>query len=194
MERLFAGVVVLWSTVGVLPQGMVNFANAAGGLNAPIYDVDGVTRVSTGFVAQLWAGPTANSLSAVSPLVPFGSGIFAGYFFGGAVTLPGVDPGTWAYFQVRVWNAGAGFGSWAEAYSAFSANDPSVRIGYNGSLDGSGSIHMPAGGGPVPAATLFGLTSFHVWSPVIPEPPVMALSVLALVVGVALRICRGKPK
>jgi Immunoglobulin domain len=87
-------------------SGSVIFANRSGGLNAPIFDVDGVTKLSgPGFRAQLYAGATIAGLAPVGPSVGFSSG---GIFFGGTRNIPGVAPGLSAYIQVRVWDGLSG--------------------------------------------------------------------------------------
>ena len=58
---------VVWS-VGLLAQGTVDFNNSPGvigGSGAPVFDVDGTTRLAgTSYLAQLYADPDAGSLSA----------------------------------------------------------------------------------------------------------------------------------
>jgi hypothetical protein len=161
---------------GICPaQGLVNFANlnAAFGVNAPIYDVDGKTPLGPGFFAQLYAGPVGStSLQAVGSPVQF----VKGYFFGGSVAVPGVAGGEIAVVQVRAWRALDG--------STFeTANHFGGHVGTSAVLTlsalGSSNVGVPAG--------LIGLESFSLY--VVPEPPVWLLGVLG---GVVFSVCRRR--
>lgn len=83
-------------------------------LDAPVFDVDGTTRLAgAGFVAQLWAGATAETLAPISEPVPFLSGGDAGYWESGwqsSVTIPGLAAGAPTVVQVRVWEVATGAG------------------------------------------------------------------------------------
>jgi hypothetical protein len=100
-------------------QGSVNFANIAysGGVrvvDAPI-TLDYVTKLAgTGYMAQLWAGTTSNSLAAVGYGTPFLTGAGAGYFQGGALTIPNIAGGATAFLQVRAWDVSTG-ATWGQA-------------------------------------------------------------------------------
>jgi len=171
MKKILTAVAVLFVSLGALAQGTINFANGAPGVNAPITDASGALAAGTGFVAQLWAGATAGSLTAVSPTATFATGASAGYFFGGSRTIPGVATGSSAFIQVRVWSSG--FADWASAFAAYTANNPAAQIG--GDL-------VPAwaspnlGGGPTPPANLIGMQSFNLRA--VPEPSTIALAAL----------------
>ncbi len=101
------------------PGGWVTFANfwlpgpdLPAGLDAPVFDVDGRTRLDGRFRAQLYAGPTPEQLAPVGMPRPFGDGAAAGYWEASPewreVNLPSVPPGQTAWMQVRVWRADAG--------------------------------------------------------------------------------------
>jgi hypothetical protein len=73
-------------------NGTVDFANVSSGLgpNAPVYESDGVTKLSgPQFMAELFAGPSANNLAGIA-MIGFASGTQAGYFFGGVQTINSV--------------------------------------------------------------------------------------------------------
>jgi len=77
--------------------------------NAPIYDVDGVTRLSgSNFLAQVYAGPGAEILRPVGAPIVFPTGANAGYLLAISRRVPDVAPNTTAYIQVRAWEAAAG--------------------------------------------------------------------------------------
>jgi hypothetical protein len=86
----------------------LDFRNHIPGLlDAPVFDMDGVTRLEGGrFCAQLYYGPGGTpegSLVAVSFPSGFQTGTNAGYWQPKQVTLPGVVPGDPISVQVRVW-------------------------------------------------------------------------------------------
>ena len=93
-------------SLNVYSQGTVLFANfASGGLNAPVFLSDNVTKASgPAWMAILLAGPTPSNLAQIAT-TPFLSGSGAGYFFGGAQTLTTVMPGATAYCQVGFWDS-----------------------------------------------------------------------------------------
>jgi hypothetical protein len=133
--------------------GTVYFSNRnlGIGIDAPIFDVDGVTKLSSdAFVAQLWAGPNADSLAPVGAPVAFRTGDGAGYFFSETRSIPTVSPGATAHTQVRVWQRSAG-----ETYEGAVAN--------KGKYGSSKILANPTGnaGSPPSLPTyLLGLVSF----------------------------------
>jgi hypothetical protein len=85
------------------------------GINAPVYDVDGTTRLDgTSFRAQLYAGDTADNMQPVGVSTPLQSAALAGYFNGGAIVIPSLDEQNRAHLQVRAWDTGQGI-SYEEA-------------------------------------------------------------------------------
>jgi hypothetical protein len=174
MKRILAGVACLALCVGAIAQGTVNFNNSpatVGGTGAPIFDVDGVTRLEgTGYLAQLFAGPDANSLSAWGDALSFRTGTGAGFFNTTGVntsrTILTVAPGAVATIEVRAWEtAGGTYTSYDAAFAG-------------GAAHGRSDIFTVATGGggtpPAPAANLVGLTSFSL----VPEPSTYALLAL----------------
>jgi hypothetical protein len=81
----------------------------AQGLDAPVFDVDNLTRLAgDSFLAQLYAGPSSEQLRPCGLPWPFETGFLAGYVFPVLVEVPSVVPGADAYLQLRAWEAGAG--------------------------------------------------------------------------------------
>jgi hypothetical protein len=124
----------------------VNFSNL--GLSH-VYDVDGATRLPAGttFLAQLYAGPTADSLQAVAGTASFA---FPGLFDGGNRYIPSVAPGQVASVQVRVWETAYG-----TTYEQARAT--------GGRTGASAILQLTTGGGGVPPtvpAILVGLQNF----------------------------------
>jgi hypothetical protein len=162
-------------------QGTINFSNAAFDVNAPVFDYDGITPVSgNAYIAQLFAGPFGtgwDSLTPITPTATFGTGLTAGYFFGGSVVIPNVPSGSLAAFQVRVWNSS--FATWEAAWTAYLTGDPNPRVGvseWNGTGFPTTILISPnLGGDPGGPVTMSGLSSFHLYY-YIPEPPVTLLA------------------
>lgn len=96
--------------------GMVLFVNfmTMQGVNAPVNDVDGTTRLAgDSYRAQLYAGASPDSLQPVGDSVPFRSDHLAGYFNGVAVRMP-LDDQNQVHLQFRAWDAEKGI-SYEEA-------------------------------------------------------------------------------
>src|SRR6266446_2508225 len=135
MKRIISFAFALAAGVSGFAQGQINFNNGGAGVNAPISDVDGTTKLAgTGFIAELYAGASGtawNSLAAITPTATFGTGVSAGYLTAasgaGARTIPGVPTGSAAAFQFRVWNAA--FSTWDAAWAAYQAGDPTAKVG-----------------------------------------------------------------
>ena len=141
-------------------QGYVNFANFAGGLNAPVLFSDGTTKVSGPCVAQLRGGPDTLTLPYLGSPTRFLSGGGAGYFSGGAVVIPGVPGGGVAWVQVVVWDPT--LGGTATAASADQAYAYSVSTGlpaWGSSAVFSAVTGDPTSSPPSPPTTLSNLTS-----------------------------------
>ena len=104
-------------TVLSLPA-MVTVTNTAGGgrvdfdaftNNAPIYDVDGTTRLGANFLAQVYAGAMPEILRPVGAPFSFPDGMDAGYLPRYlSREIPDVAPGQTAYIQVRAWETARG--------------------------------------------------------------------------------------
>jgi hypothetical protein len=162
------------STCVGLSQGVVSFNNrvlADDGVtflvNAPVFNTDGVTALSGNtFLAGLYAGSSADSLSLVGSAVAFRTGTRAGYVDISSPdrVIQGVAAGATAFVQIRAWAASAG-----ATYDAAVAS---------GGLRGfSNTISVTTGGAGNPPslpANLVGLQSFAL----VPEPSVIALAVL----------------
>lgn len=133
--------------------GLLHFQNfnlpADLGTNrAPVFDVDGVTPLSgSNYLAQLYAGPTLDSLRPVGEPSPFYAGFLSGFFRPQVVTLPDVAPGQTALAQVRVWEAARG-ATYEEARAL------------GGKFGRSDVLQVTAGGPPLIPPPLAGLRSF----------------------------------
>lgn len=163
------------ATLSALAQGTVNFDNApsqVGGAGARVYDVDGTTPVAgAAFLAQLYAGPTADSLAPIGAALAFRTGAGAGFVAtaaGTSRTIGTVAAGAVATIQVRAWEAASG-----ATYEA--------ALAAGGKTGFSNIITVTTGGGGEPPATpsnLVGLTGFNLT--IIPEPSTIALGLLGV--------------
>jgi len=183
MKKLLLVAACTVASLAALAQGTVNFNNSpgsVGGTGAPIFADDGVTKLAgTGFMAILYAGPDAGSLTAIGSAVAFRTGAGAGFLTTAdpARTIATVAPGAVAQIQVRAWeNTSGTITSWDLAVAG-------------GVKTGMSTIFAVTTGGagspPSLPANLVGLTSFNL----VPEPATYAL--LALGAG-ALLIRRRK--
>jgi hypothetical protein len=163
MKKLLLTAAVMMVAVAVHGQGQVNFSNRGTGVDAPIFNVDGTTRLSGAtFQAQLYGGPqgtAAASLTAAGAATGFQTGTLAGYFFGGtARSITGVAGGSVATLQVRVWDSTTG-ATWETATTRSSIND--------------GIVSITLGTPPNTPPNLTGLASFSL----VPEPSTIALGI-----------------
>jgi hypothetical protein len=154
LALLFACTVI---TTSVFSQGFVNFTNLK-----PSKQIitDGSGANLEGGFAQLYAGKSADSLSAVGSPVAFYSGKKAGYFKGDPVNAGFNGAG---FFQVKAWKG-------ADTFDASLERGESNVFGLT---PGDSTASPPA----VPA-DLAGLEAFSLT--VIPEPGTIALAVLGL--------------
>jgi len=161
-------VAAMLASLGAYAQGTVNFANIVIANNvrvvdAPVFDVDGTTKLAgPGFQAQLVAGPNAGSLAVIGTPTGFLTAGGAGYFSGGTRTIASVTPGSSATLQVQAWNASGG-----ATYANASAKGQSP------------ALTIATGGSGTPAslpANMIGLQSFSL----VPEPSTIALGAIGL--------------
>jgi hypothetical protein len=137
---------------GVDGGGVVFMRNRATtmAVDAPIYDLDGVTRLSdSNYLAQLYAGPSLETLRPVGLPCIFRTKILAGYYTERIVKVPTVLPRNPAVVQVRAWDATVG-SSYEEARAL------GGRFGKSGILE-----VILAEEGPMFPPDLVGLQSFN---------------------------------
>jgi hypothetical protein len=190
MKKALITVVSTVAALSAMAQGTLNFANGGAGVNAPVSDINGGALLSgAGFTAQLFAGTAGTAWDSLTGLTtsPFATGASSGYFFGGSAAVPGVAAGSSAAYQVRVWNSSA-FGTWAAAWAAFQAGDPTAHVGVSGwngvGLPTSTLASSNLGGGAVTPPNLTQLQAFGLQA--VPEPSTIALGILGAA-GLLLR-------
>jgi hypothetical protein len=166
------GVVVLslFPSLTGLSQGTFLFQNVGFGVDAPVFDAQGIPLAGPDYLAELYGGATPDSLAPATPrtAVPFFTGIGAGYFQAPyAVIIVGVPGGDLAWVQVRAWDARLG-ASYEEA----------VVLGLGGYGE-SILLHLRSGNPIVPTSpsALLGLQPFSL-RPVVPEPSTWGLLAL----------------
>jgi hypothetical protein len=161
------------------------------GIDAPVFDALGVALEGPGYLAELWGGPTADSLSPAGSfsdwdrraIVPFRTGFRTGgyvTYVDDAIVLS-VRPFELAALQVRAWDASLG-----------STYEEVVARGLGGY--GESPVFYAMGGNPLGLPTLpgplIGLESFSL-RPVIPEPSTWALFAMG---GLAVLAFRHLPR
>ena len=162
-----ASATAVLDVVGELPGGTIYFSNlfTAADIDAPVTDLDGVTRLTGDtYLAQLWAGLTAESLAPAGAAVPFHTDARSGYWQAGVRTLSGIAPGEVAFVQVKVWEAAKGPSFVASAAAG-------GRIGQ------SVVLQVVTGGDGTPPslpANLVGLTPFKVVAEL--TPPIVSIT------------------
>ncbi|MCL5098327.1 MAG: PEP-CTERM sorting domain-containing protein [Candidatus Omnitrophica bacterium] len=167
MKKLVLIVACMLASAAAYAQGTVNFSNyaPASGVNAPIYYIDGVTKLAgTAYMAQLYAGIDAGSLAAVGDPLAFRTGAGAGFLVASSApyTIPGIGGGATATLQVRAWEVATG-ATWDAAQVRGQSDTFQLALGN-------------AGQPPTPPADLVGLKSFNLAA--IPEPSTIALGIL----------------
>lgn len=176
MKKLLFLAALLVASASAFAQGTVNINNrvTASGIDAPIFDIDGSTRLAgAGFLAQLYVGDTA-----VGAAVNFRTGAGAGYIVNTDTvrTITGIAAGGAATVTLRAWDA------------AFSTYEAALNGGgkYGSSLPVTlASTGNPTANPPGTPVDLVGLQSFSL----VPEPSTIALAMLG---GAALFLRRRK--
>lgn len=161
-------------------QAVINFANGATGVNAPVKDTNGVqtTIVGTSFSADIFYGtvstssPNSLSLSQLTDAglaQPFQTGGAAGYWVSVGDQLPVSGD---IEFIVVVWQTSAG-ATWAAATGG-GAGSQSTYSGHGGTEWGfSAPISFTPNTTPSPNSNLQGLAGFNLVP--VPEPTTLAL-------------------
>jgi hypothetical protein len=170
MKKLILTVLVLLPLFDAFAQGILVFANYGGGVHAPVYESDGVTKLSgPQFQAELLAGPSLSGLTALAT-TPFYTGTLAGYFNGGQQTINGILWYNPAWVQVKVWSTASG-----------TTFDQAQASGLPDSWWATSVFTVILGGGvvnPSPPAALTGLGVGPLYLNSIPEPSTVALAAL----------------
>lgn len=170
MKKLIALVATLAVGSAAYGQGSILFNNVGTGVNAPVSDFNG-NPIPAGpeFTVELLAGADAGSLAAVAGTTTF---VAPGTFLGSQRILDGLAPGSYPFFEVRVWeNLGGTIASYSAATAAGAQYGSSGAFQLGGSSPGLGN---PGGNPPSPAPALVGMNSFSL----VPEPSTYALLAL----------------
>jgi hypothetical protein len=175
MKKLVLALLLTGFWLAAHAQGTVVFSNGYnGGPNALVYESDGVTKCAgLQFMAELFAGPSSNSIVAIA-MTGFATGTQAGYFFGGEQSINSVAGGDTAWIQVDVWNTASG-ASFPQAKASGLPNSwwqSSVFSVVTGN-------EFTLGGGFTPPTPLRGLGISPVFLNSVPEPSTLAFAGLA---------------
>lgn len=176
MKKLIALGMVALSCVGVWAQGQLTFINRdiANGIDAPIFETDGVTKLAgTAYLADLYYGPVGADPSTFTSLglaIAFRTGAAAGYLPTTVVSVPGVAANQEALFQIRAWRASDG-ATWQQAYN---------NAGHVSPIEASLNpvVRVTLTGPPNAPAALVGLTSHSLIA--VPEPSTILLGLAGL--------------
>jgi len=183
VKALAAVVLVFASALAAWGQGTLRFSNAPNGVsgpNAPVHESDGVTKCSgPQFMADLLAGPSADSLSLIAS-TGFLTGNGAGYFFGGTATVNTVAGGATAWVQVDVWNTSSGASFQAAKVSGMPNSWWQSAIFT--AVTGWTSIN------PAPPGSLDALGKSPVYLNSVPEPSALALAGLGALLVLRKRL------
>jgi len=182
MKKQLAVILTLAAVaVSAKAQGFFNFANGASGVNAPVFETDGTTKLTSAYKADFyWANGTVSTQSAFDAAVAAGGstgGIGSltggttpvsfsgnGIFLGGTQNITTAGVGATVTMQVKAWRASDG------ATFAIAAAAPGSHAG-QGNL-----IQLALGSGAQTVPNMVGLTSFNLQSG--PEPATIALGLM----------------
>ncbi len=124
-----------------MPSVYINTGTRIPGvLDAPIYDVDGVTKLDGGsergrnFQAVYYFGNSLESLAGVQAF-EIGGGTNAGYVFASSVSMAAPPDGHTIYCQIKVWDHRVGNGTWEGALAAGAVHGQSEVIPVNASTN-----------------------------------------------------------
>jgi hypothetical protein len=164
MKKLLVLALSLSMAGAAYAQGTINFANrvVADGLDAPVFGLDGNLLDGDRYMAEILAGPSADSLEPIST-APFRTGTGVGYWNPGSPAtrvLDNVAPGAEAFILIRAWDtdSGATFGE-----AAIRGEAPIFSVVTGG-----------AGSPPSLPAVMMGLEGFTL----VPEPSTIMLALL----------------
>jgi hypothetical protein len=174
MRTLLLAVVCLLSSENTRSQGHIAFGNrnTTVGLDAPVYDVDGITKLEgSAYKAQLYWGVTPDSLAPFGPVLDFRTGAAAGYITSTVVVIPGTTAGTQIYVEMRAWADSQG-SNWEAAAGT------GHGYGRSNTITITPNVPMP------PPPSMVGLESFAL----VPEPSSVVLFLLGAVTWFAGRV------
>lgn len=149
-----------------MAQGSLDFKTKATGIDAPVFAADGVTKLGSAYLGQLYAGPTGGSLAPIGTAVAFKDGSGLGYIVAGKVLVPTVAEGGKADVIFKAWKASDGTSFEAAMNSGGLYGQSELLVGI---ITGGDNL-SPA----VVPQPLTGLASFSL----VPEPSTVALGLL----------------
>jgi hypothetical protein len=144
------------SATNAIGGGQIQVGNrqSVGGyqsIYAPVFDVDGVTKIGTNYLGQIYVGPDQASLLPLGTPVPFHDtpAFMAGCIISYTATIPNVSQGSNAFAQFRAWEAAKG-----ATYE---------QAEFGGGKFGKSDIlsFVTPPGPPAPPSPLVGLQSFN---------------------------------
>jgi len=108
--------IALASACPALGQANFSFRNFGIGLNAPVFDSQGVPLAGTNYLAELWGAAAPDSLKPLVLLENGGARLIKPFWTDGyviptgdsALVVPDVPGYGWAWLQMRAWDAKLG--------------------------------------------------------------------------------------
>jgi len=164
--------VLVFSAVSAKADAQLTFFTFGGGT---VFDVNGTTALDSNFKGQIYAGTSAGSLTAYSPIAQFGfvggnaNASFNGFIADGStITLTGLNPGA-GFYQLKAWQSSAGstFEAASLVAGAKVGSSAVTAITFGGTPVGGGT------GTPGPNTSTF--ASFSLSTVAVPEPATIAL-------------------
>jgi hypothetical protein len=158
-------------------QGTINFASAAPGAVFVTSNTAGVKATGAGYLADFYYGAngsTEGQLTALGLPATFNTGAQAGYFTGGARTIPGFGGGTTIEAQVRVWQS-----TFGPTYDLAAAA--------GGEVGKSSLFTVTLATPPGTPQVLNGLNGTFIVASPVPEPTTFAMAGLGLASMLILR-------
>ena len=158
----------LLATTAVLGQGTIVVANSAAvnGVRANVTDGYGIGLTGATYWAQVYAGPSADSLTAQGTAVNFRTGANAGLISAQTLSVNSVAPGGNVFVQLRAWEGPAG--------SSYESSVGKTATGFSNIV--GPFVTGGAGSPPTPAPNATGLTPFYVLK--FPEPSTYAMALI----------------
>lgn len=167
MKKLLLIAACMVATVAAFAQGQIVVANSAAvnGVRANVTTDTGTPLTGANFWAQVYAGPSADSLTAQGTAVNFRTGANAGLISAQTLSVASVAPGAGAFVQLKAWEGAAG--------STYESSVGKTATGFSNIV--GPFVSGGAGSPPSTPPNVTGLQSFAI---VIPEPSTIALALL----------------
>lgn len=168
MKKLLLIAACMVATVAAFAQGQIVVANSAAvnGVRANVTDLaTGALLTGATYWAQVYAGPSADSLTAQGSAVNFRTGANAGLISAQTIAVSTVGLGGNAFVQLKAWEGAAG--------STYESSFGVAKTGFSNIVG-----PFVTGGAGSPPSTPPNVTGLNAFAIAIPEPSTIALALL----------------